>query len=110
MALSYAVLAALDVPRTLAELAHALAVEPGRLRSELARLEGRGHVLRLPCAGQTGNANGTDARLAVAAAAGLRTAPAARLAPAPAVAACRWCAWRAGCEPAVRERWSRAPS
>ncbi len=50
MALSYAVLDALDAPTTAASLARRLAVPLAHLERELARLEARGYVERMPCA------------------------------------------------------------
>lgn len=81
MAVSFAVLAALRTPRTVAELAAALALPPAYVRHELERLERRGYVRRLACGGDAGP-TGTNA--------------------------CGWCSLRAACEAAAGERWFRA--
>jgi len=49
MALSAALLHAASFPRSLAELAEALAVPAARIDAELRRLEARGYVARISC-------------------------------------------------------------
>ena len=80
MALSFGVLAALGMPRTVAELAASLALQPGHVRHELQRLERRGYVRRLAC----GDAGPTL------------------------TGACGWCSLRAACTASAEERWQRA--
>lgn len=54
MALTVAVLAALDRPRSGPELAWQLGLETGAVERELTRLEHRGYVRRASCGGPCG--------------------------------------------------------
>ncbi len=81
MAVSFAVLSVLGTPRTVAELATALALHPAYVRHELERLERRGYVQRLACGADTDAARSN---------------------------ACGWCSLRAACASVPVERWLRA--
>lgn len=84
MALSYAVLEALQAPASVEALAQRLAVPAPHVRSELDRLAHRGYVAR-----QDGASNGIAACTSVA---------------------CAGCGFRAACGVAPEVLWMRVPA
>lgn len=86
MALSAALLATLEVPRTAAEAARILAVPEPRVAFELEALARRGYVERLACGSGASTDADADRRW------------------------CALCALRSACTPASTERWLRRSS
>jgi hypothetical protein len=86
VALSAALLATLDVPRTVGEAARILAVPEPRIVVELAALARRGYVERLACGGDATTDAAVSRRW------------------------CMLCALRSDCTPSATARWLRRSS